>query len=95
MSYSLLGTSCKPHTIACTSNHKFLPLLAPIYKKQYVDMMQYPGNNNYPNNSTQIIPKHDNHHHPEMIKSYYGKIWEDKNNTKTPPEQMNKVCKNC
>ena len=32
-SYAILGLSCRKNTIACTSNHKFFPLYAPIYTK--------------------------------------------------------------
>jgi hypothetical protein len=60
MSFSLLETSCKPQTIACTSNRKFLPLLSPIYENQNVSMMQYPGHINK-------IPQDNNS--PEIIKS--------------------------
>lgn len=43
MSYSQLGISCTPQTIACTSNHKFLPLHACIYKRRSTYMLEYPG----------------------------------------------------
>ena len=41
--YHKLGVPCEPITVACTSNHKFLPLKASVYRKQYTYMMQYPG----------------------------------------------------
>lgn len=105
MSYSLLGTSCIPHILACTSNHKFLPLRAPVYKKQHTYMMQYPGNSTLSDNLTRIMPEHEGHNHPEIIKSYYGKIWEHENTSakhkqeakakQSPPERMSKACTNC
>lgn len=108
MSYSLLGTSCMPHTIACTSNHKFLPLQAPIYKKQHTYMLQYPGGSVISDNLSRIAPKHDDHFHPEFIKSYYGKNCENNNTNmnnpnfnpslkiqESPPERMIKSCTNC
>jgi hypothetical protein len=94
-SYSIQGTSCESNTIACTSNHKFLPLKAQIYMKQHTYMMQYPGNGNSPSFAN-ILSKTE-HKHPEIIKSYYGKIYEndpDQLNT-TPSFQMGKQCKNC
>jgi hypothetical protein len=42
MSYSQLGISCIPQTIACTSNHKFIPLHSYIYKRSSTYMLQYP-----------------------------------------------------
>ncbi len=88
MSYSLLGTSCIPHTLACTSNHKFLPLHDPVYKKRYTYMMQYPGRDVITDNISRIIPKHDIRYHPEILKSY---------NRKTLKHELplNKSCKNC
>jgi hypothetical protein len=69
MSFSLLGTSCKPQTIACTSNTKFLPLLSPIYENQNVSMMQYPGHiNKIPQDKEDKEDKEDNNS-PEIIKS--------------------------
>jgi hypothetical protein len=60
MSYTVLGISCKSNKIACTSNHKFLPLRDSMYLKQDTYMMQYPGNSIL----TSTLP----------IKSYYEKI---------------------
>ena len=43
MSYAKLGTSCKPITIACTSNHKYISPLDPVYFQPNTTMLQYPG----------------------------------------------------
>lgn len=56
----MLGTSCKSNTIACTSNHKFLPLKAQVYMKQYTYMMQYPGNE-HQSSFSNILPKSEEH----------------------------------
>jgi hypothetical protein len=45
MYYSKLGTSCKPQTIACTSNQKFLSPCDPIYSYQTTYMLKYPAAN--------------------------------------------------
>ena len=72
-SYSLLGNTCKSNIIACTSNHKFLPLKDLIYLKQYTYMMQYPGYS-FPSSSENIISNPD-HKHP-IIKTYNSKTFE-------------------
>ena len=74
MSYSVLGTSCVSRTMAFTSNHKFLPLKDPVYRKQYTYMMQYPGDPLSTN--LQNVFSVPDHTHPKVIKSYYGKIYE-------------------
>lgn len=97
MSYSLLGMSCKSQTIACTSNHKFLPLHSSEYLKRNTYMMQYPDNST----STAISDtlSKSEHKHLEVIKSYYGKIGEQHEENRLepppPPEYMGKSCKNC
>ena len=63
-SYSLLGTSCIPHTLSCTSNHKFLPLHDPVYKKYYTYTMQHTDNTNNSSNSYNIS-------NPDMIYKKY------------------------
>lgn len=73
MSYGVLGTSCKTQSVVCTSNHKFLALRDPVYRKQYTYMMQYPGDS-ITSNLSNIFAEPD-HKHPEVIKSYYGKIY--------------------
>lgn len=92
MSYSLLGMSCKSQTIACTSNHKFLPLHSSEYLKRNTYMMQYPGNSSSTSLSD-TLPK-SGHKNSEFIKSYYGKIYENEENMlESPP--MGKSCKDC
>lgn len=44
MSYYQLGISCTPQTIAYTSNHKFFPLHASIYRRQNNHILQLPCN---------------------------------------------------
>lgn len=90
MSYSLLGTSCTSKTIACTSNHKFLPLHSSEYFKHATYMLQYPGDSA----STAIynsLPKSDDKD-PEVIKAYYGNG--DKNIERSEPDH-NQTCKTC
>ena len=72
MSYSLLGSSCTPQTMYMTSNHKFLPLRASIYKKQFTYMMQYPGTNVTNNLNNPVISSNVSPEHPEILKSYNG-----------------------
>jgi hypothetical protein len=73
MSYRLLGESCKPQTMACTSNHKFLPLNASIYKKQFTYMMKYPGTTITSTLENHAIPSRVIYEQPKVLKSYYGK----------------------
>jgi len=70
MSYSIRGTSCIQQTMAYTSNHKFLPLHADVYKKQYTYMLQYPGNS-IP--TKLLIPSSVSPNKPEVLKTYFGK----------------------
>ena len=93
MSYSLLGTSCTSKTIACTSNHKFLPLHSSEYLKHTTYMLQYPGNSA----STVIsnsLPKSDDKD-PEVIKSYYGKIYDENGHKNIRQSEPNLACKTC
>lgn len=91
MSYSILGSLCFNNTITYTSNKKFLPLYTPVYKKRYNYMLRYPGlpEIQEPN----LINDHD-HHHPERIKSYYGKIDDHDHYFKTL-NQKHKKCTSC
>ena len=68
MSYRRLGFSCDNQTIACTTNHKYLSPLDPVYFKQFTYMAQYPA----------AIPSFVSRdsadpRHPSKIKSYFGK----------------------
>ena len=81
MPYTLLGNQCCTETIACTSNQKFLPLYAPIYKQQFNYMRRYPGI------STFEEPEYDTNARPEMIKTYYGKnLSDDAVHSESPPQ---------
>jgi hypothetical protein len=100
MSYSSLGTSCSSHTIAYTSNRKFLPLHSQIYKKQCTYMLEYPGTSVISDSTEHITHPSDGVIHPEIIKSYYGKIWnheENNSNTQKIPNSStnNKSCSSC
>jgi hypothetical protein len=93
MSYNILGMSCKSKTIACTSNHKFLPLHSPEYLKHDTYMMQYPGNNS----ATSIshpLPKYDDAD-PKAVKFQYGGRYEQDNMNLENPRLIGKMCKNC
>lgn len=72
MSYSIRGLSCIPHTLAYTSNRKFLPLHDDVYKKQYTYMLQYPGNSP----SQTVISSAVSHKNPELLKTYHGRARE-------------------
>jgi len=41
--YARLGNTCYSSMRVLTSNHKFLPLSAPVYNSGYTNMYQYPG----------------------------------------------------
>jgi hypothetical protein len=72
MSYGKLGTSCCEQTRACTSNRKFLPLCAPLYRQKYNYMTRYPVGRV---NTFTEPPKEIDHVHPKPIKTYYGKLY--------------------
>lgn len=63
-SYSKRGYSCSSVTAALTSNRKFLPPNAQVYKLQRSYMLQYPG---YSGDFITSVPSDQK---PENIKAY-------------------------
>lgn len=78
-SYLILGSSCKPQTIACASNHKFLPPKDSLYNKFCTQMHTYPVISAPETLFLKNIPT--NIVHPEMVKSYYNKSFGDTEST--------------
>lgn len=72
--YAILGAPCCPLTIACTSNQKFIPLCSKVYRKNYSYMLQYPGDRAH--GRIFVHPSDPGHYHPEVIKAYYGKVYD-------------------
>lgn len=70
--YSLRGTSCYPQTTAYTSSHKFLPVDAKIYNQMYYNLYQCPSSE-----YIQIPLKKYGHKHPNVIKTFFGKKFDD------------------
>lgn len=68
--YYSLGGPCIPKTNAYTSNYKFLPLVDPIYYKNYTYMYKYPGSEqNFVTVKSDVLDGH-----PIQIKNFFGKI---------------------
>lgn len=85
--YTRLGFSCDTHTIACTSNHKFLPIDASVYKKRGdclanlsrvpTDTLRYeskPKNSDiysYSSNPSSVVNTHIDEVQPKPHVKYY------------------------
>lgn len=105
MSYYQLGTSCIPQTMACTSNHKFLPLHASVYKRRDTYMLQLPGNSISksllnPNPIPEELGGLDEDiPGKKEVQIYYGKTWENNDKTHITPKaqilsEVKKLAKN-
>jgi hypothetical protein len=97
MSYSIRGNSCTPKTIACSSAHKYLPPSDPIYKQWGMYMYRFPGGD------VQQTLETDPVGNPNIIQTYYGKIYDYENINpvssgkigNTYQSRRNQGCKNC
>jgi len=56
--YVKLGYSCNSHSIAITSNNKFISIENPVYYKTLTPMLYYPGQSKYyQNNMIKLDPE--------------------------------------
>lgn len=69
MSYAKLGTSCKPMTIACTSNNKYISLIDPSYFQSNTDMSQYDGSSSSKCTKHQLSFKENDKKSPSECKT--------------------------
>jgi len=100
--YAMLGTSCSPMTMACTSNHKYLSMLNPDYRKIYTDMYLYPGSsiNFLRLGIDDKRGEFSDDLSPRSIKSFFGKGVQNHKDTdlidiKPIPSITEKPCKSC
>ena len=94
MSYAMLGNRCCSSSVACTSNHKFLPLYSGVYDERINYMMRYPCAT--AREEAVLVPQ-DSYNHPEMIKNYYGKLYksEDRHVKVIKNPAAKKTCSTC
>lgn len=71
-SYAMRGIPCCPQTIACTSNHKFFPLYAPVYKKPYtINPCKYYIHENRNQSNVSVIKKFKDRIKREQVQDKY------------------------
>ena len=86
MPYGKLGTSCTNQTIACTSAQKYLHTNCDIYKKWGMYMHRFPASDTYVN------PGYET---GNIIKNYYGKVYNADVKNLNRHTFSQKSCKSC
>ena len=81
--YVNLGNNCNSHSIAITSNNKFISIENPAYYKTFTPMLYYPGQSKY-------------YHHDSLVKLYPEELKAFKNiNYSKKNDGKPNTCKSC
>jgi hypothetical protein len=81
--YVNLGNNCNSHSIAITSNNKFISIENPAYYKTFTPMLYYPGQSKY-------------YHHDSLVKLYPEELKAFNRDVRTSKNtHKHKICKSC